>query len=183
MAVDNFIEEHPPWQRLLSSISSGSIEVEALTVTENGTYSEEGKAYSPVTVNVSGGATVGALTEGLVSTDEVAVDSDINAHPPIMLQVKIGNSVVIDLSSSYMDVSQLASGVDAVVELDALTFVKAYDITENAHGTKYVTVEEIDIGAENVTIEIDGETVQALEYTVPTLEEGHTYILYCTEQS
>lgn len=32
------------------------VEVEPLTVTENGEYSEEGKAYSPVTVNVAGGA-------------------------------------------------------------------------------------------------------------------------------
>lgn len=32
-----------------------SVEIEALSVTENGTYSEEGKAYSPVTVNVEGG--------------------------------------------------------------------------------------------------------------------------------
>ena len=30
------------------------VTVEALSVTENGTYSEEGKAYSPVTVNVAG---------------------------------------------------------------------------------------------------------------------------------
>ena len=30
----------------------GDVTVEALSVTENGTYSEEGKAYSPVTVNV-----------------------------------------------------------------------------------------------------------------------------------
>lgn len=30
----------------------GGVTVEALSVTENGTYSEEGKAYSPVTVNV-----------------------------------------------------------------------------------------------------------------------------------
>ena len=32
-----------------------SIEVEPLTVTQNGTYAESGKAYSPVVVNVSGG--------------------------------------------------------------------------------------------------------------------------------
>lgn len=32
----------------------GGVTVEALSVTENGTYSEEGKAYNPVTVNVAG---------------------------------------------------------------------------------------------------------------------------------
>lgn len=34
----------------------GEASVEPLEVTENGTYSEEGVAYSPVTVNVAGGA-------------------------------------------------------------------------------------------------------------------------------
>ena len=34
----------------------GDVTVEALSVTENGTYSEEGKAYSPVTVDVAGGS-------------------------------------------------------------------------------------------------------------------------------
>lgn len=37
-------------------IDEGGATVEALNVTENGTYSEEGKAYSPVVVNVAGGA-------------------------------------------------------------------------------------------------------------------------------
>lgn len=34
----------------------GDVTVEALSVTENGIYSEAGKAYSPVTVNVAGGS-------------------------------------------------------------------------------------------------------------------------------
>ncbi len=34
----------------------GGVTVEALNVTENGTYSEEGKAYSPVVVEVESGA-------------------------------------------------------------------------------------------------------------------------------
>lgn len=38
--------------------TGGGVTVEALSVTENGTYTaESGKAYSPVTVNVSGGGT------------------------------------------------------------------------------------------------------------------------------
>ena len=55
MSVENFPE---PWQKKLADLATAyGIEIEELTVTENGTYSEEGKAYSPVTVNVSGGGT------------------------------------------------------------------------------------------------------------------------------
>ena len=55
MSVENFPE---PWQKKLADLATAyRVEIEELTVTENGTYSEEGKAYSPVTVNVSGGGT------------------------------------------------------------------------------------------------------------------------------
>ena len=53
MAIDR-----KPWQRLLYEIwdvlvNGSSIEVESLSVTENGTYTApEGKAYSPVTVSI-----------------------------------------------------------------------------------------------------------------------------------
>lgn len=40
-----------------------NIEIESLTVTQNGTYSESGKAYSPVVVQVSGGGTVSVETK------------------------------------------------------------------------------------------------------------------------
>ena len=54
MSVENFPE---PWQKKLADLAAAHrVEIEELTVTENGTYSEEGKAYSPVVVNVSGGA-------------------------------------------------------------------------------------------------------------------------------
>ena len=54
MAATNFDK---PWQRYLRQIAAGAgIEIEALTVTENDTYTAPaGKAYSPVIVNVSGG--------------------------------------------------------------------------------------------------------------------------------
>lgn len=45
----------------------GGVTVEALSVTENGTYSEEGKAYSPVTVNVAGGTSDFSTAEVTVS--------------------------------------------------------------------------------------------------------------------
>ena len=50
---------------------AGGVTVEALSVTENGTYSEEGKAYSPVTVNVEAAASD-------FSTATVTVTSEIH---------------------------------------------------------------------------------------------------------
>ena len=48
---------HQPGYYQLTYAIGGSIEIEieSLNVTENGTYQESGKAYSPVIVNVSGG--------------------------------------------------------------------------------------------------------------------------------
>ena len=40
----------------------GDVTVEALSVTENGEYSEEGKAYSPVTVNVTSDFSIATIT-------------------------------------------------------------------------------------------------------------------------
>lgn len=43
-------------------IDEGGAEVEALNVTENGTYSEEGKAFSPVVVNVESNFSTAVMT-------------------------------------------------------------------------------------------------------------------------
>ena len=51
---------------------SGDVEIEALSVTENGTYQEQGKAYSPVTVNVPQGGDVDGLIDGSI----VALEND-----------------------------------------------------------------------------------------------------------
>lgn len=60
--------ENYPWlvySQDMDAIDDGgggsSVIVEPLSVTENGTYSETGKAYSPVTVDVSGGTEYGAI--------------------------------------------------------------------------------------------------------------------------
>lgn len=52
---------HQPGYYQLTYGIGGEVEpptIEPLTVTQNGVYSESGKAYSPVTVNVSGGGSV-----------------------------------------------------------------------------------------------------------------------------
>lgn len=54
-------------------IKGGDVEVEALPVTENGVYTaEEGKAYNPVTVNVSGGSS--ELAKDLIERTKTVFD-------------------------------------------------------------------------------------------------------------
>lgn len=63
--------------------SGGDIEVEALAVTENGTYiAPEGKAYSPVNVNVAGG---GGSSD--FSIAEVTIVNTINGHVTLTMPV------------------------------------------------------------------------------------------------
>lgn len=72
MSVENFPE---PWQKKLADLATAyGIEIEELTVTENGTYSEEGKAYSPVKVNVSGGGSSDYSIASVVFTNNATDD-------------------------------------------------------------------------------------------------------------
>lgn len=50
--VPEHIETREEWFLNKAAEGGGGVTIEALSVTENGTYSEAGKAYSPVTVNV-----------------------------------------------------------------------------------------------------------------------------------
>ena len=54
----------------------GDVTVEALSVTENGTYSEEGKAYSPVPVNVAGAASDFSTAEVTINWDASEPDAE-----------------------------------------------------------------------------------------------------------
>ena len=84
--------ERKPWQRLLyeiwASVTEGhAFEVEPLTVTENDTYTApEGKAYSPVTVNVAGGGL--AFPE---VTAEIRCDSEVAAELGYVALVNVCN--------------------------------------------------------------------------------------------
>ena len=69
----------PGYYQLTYALSEApEITIEPLSVTQNGTYSESGKAYSPVTVNVSGGgssknAQVAQSTNRVTATTATAI--------------------------------------------------------------------------------------------------------------
>jgi len=67
-------------------IGGGGPTVEALNVTENGTYAEEGKAYSPVTVNVKSGYKA-------VGVDIDATDLQPSTEDPFPIPLAVVDSV------------------------------------------------------------------------------------------
>lgn len=70
-----FNEEDSEWEELPSSGGGGDTTVEALSVTQNGTYTApSGKAYSPVTVNVSGGSSDFSTAEVTVNIQGGEID-------------------------------------------------------------------------------------------------------------
>lgn len=70
---------------LNKSGGGSSVEVEPLSVTENGTYTaEHGKAYSPVTVNVSGGLSNPIIEVTYVN--ESNDDAQMNVSNPYVIE-------------------------------------------------------------------------------------------------
>lgn len=100
-------EEDSEWEELPSSGGGGGTTVEELSVTQNGTYTApSGKAYSPVTVNVSGGSSdfstatvtfinadtttspyfvqIFHITDGAyISTEEISVSDSVSVDVPL----------------------------------------------------------------------------------------------------
>ena len=91
----------------------GGASVEPLTVTENGEYSEEGVAYSPVTVNVPSGAAnfkTGTFTAG---TGVNSVDTGYSGNGyPIMCLVTVEGGAYNTANTDWYDlVRQNAVGL------------------------------------------------------------------------
>jgi hypothetical protein len=95
----------------------GGASIEPLTVTENGEYSEEGIAYSPVNVNVAGGGgasniktgTFTATTAGQVGTVDTGYDG--NGYPIAMLIVVDGGVSNSSNTSWYNLIHRYAVGL------------------------------------------------------------------------
>lgn len=85
---------------------SGSVTVESLSVTQNGTYTAPtGKAYSPVTVNVSGGGGL-VYEEGIYEPDEDISDDWISfngthTQAPFYYQIWDVSETAFSINSNY----------------------------------------------------------------------------------
>lgn len=100
-------------------ISEGGPTVEALNVTENGTYSEEGKAYSPVVVNVAGGSSDFSTAEVTIKNSTL---SDVN------IQVA---SIALGSITTYIG-AQAAQTVNAEIVL--YQGASGFDLPDGATG-------------------------------------------------
>ena len=110
------------------SASSGeSVTIESLSVTENGTYTAEaGHAYSPVTVNVSGGGGGGSPILAWDLKSSTPLVDTVRGVAAAATNVTFGeNGAVFDSASDYMIFPALAYGIKIEVDIGAMT----------AHGT------------------------------------------------
>lgn len=130
-----------------------------------------------------GSVTLGNLAGGVWTLAAVSVGASASESTFLeTTQVKIGDTIVVDSAGQL--IQYVAGGADAIALYSSdnpLTFTQAYDVTIDIDTHKYATVEEIDMDVVSTTVEIEGETVPAWEYTVPSIAEGHYYVLKFTE--
>ena len=139
MSVENFPE---PWQKKLADLATAHrIEIEELTVTENGTYSEEGKAYSPVTVNVPS-----TPTEYNVYTyqdEEEPITSIVYAaqYDSLTMQWSKAEETPIDTASAgsmlFIDVSDKSSLDSIAYKISDEVFAPIYPTDQDTEDSSY----------------------------------------------
>lgn len=135
-----------------TDITGEDLTVEALSVTENGTYSEEGKAYSPVTVNIEGA--------------ELSNDLQTVTIPVLTLTGEYSEELGAYVTSTK--IADAVSGVDPLIDYDTdhtyLWFIRNNDGLIKA--SDYKTIDGVDIMIEVSNGEIHLETASAEAYTI-----------------
>lgn len=191
--------------RLLGQHIGGgsSINVEALTATENKTYTApEGKAYSPVTVNVAGGASFGdpqrlyvltRLGSNIAVNDEFFVYQESSQLP--ICEISSGDNVItsgFDYDGnphSNVNINDIAAGMTvksffnysedfdydfelAIVEAEEHEDYKSYITSVVQDLTNTVT--------EGTITSEDGNTYTSFTFSMPVVPEGK-YLVYSVQ--
>lgn len=168
--------------RLLGQHIGGgsSVTVEPLNATENKTYTApEGKAYSPVTVNVSGGQVdVGNLVGILATTDDMSIGDTATFETFSVLEVRYGDTMLIsqqERSNGFF----IAANLTALIEISDAISVSGLYVATLDESNKYASVEEL-------TVEYDFNEYGELTFTVPDLFDdpdnpANLFIKFATE--
>lgn len=163
--------------RLLGqNIGGSSVMVEALTATENKTYTApSGKAYSPVTVNVASqiGSPVKCMYE---QWDTPTVGGDASSHFTAY-EIGYGDNVYVsgtDAITIYGYGFVCAGMYLAVPLLNAVNEADFYDCIIDAETGKYTAVTELEI---DVTY-IPGD-VRIAKFVIPdSIADGHIFVIH-----
>lgn len=170
----------------------GYVTVEPLTVTENDTYTApEGKAYSPVTVNVSSGTLdVGALqayTTIIYSSNEQQYFSSSNYMD--VRQIKINDVPVMKYNDddfySYAQIESIASGVTVdygpfgIDTSNQELVLHFFEGTYDSETRLFTIAQELDVDYELIEIgESGGYTYYTAEFVVPEVAENTYFGIY-----
>ena len=111
--VKEWLNDTPQNRSGLSALVSGGVTVEQLNVTENGTYAETGKAYSPVVVNVPSGSSAtitfvgeeGLTLFGVIAGSYLVANSNTyTADSPEAFQPSVPKSIPMLNSVNLYDI-------------------------------------------------------------------------------
>lgn len=152
-----------------------------ITITENGEGIDV-SSYATADVNVSGGASVGALV--WVSVNNVAPVANesycFNTSCWPIQTISIGDAVIIDVGNTSATVDKIAAGV---IVTTTSTFLEGsegfYIVDVDAESSIVTGVEQATVTHETVT---DGEN-KALRYTVPEVPSGKALWVKLEEES